>query len=148
MLFGSSGSDLLFAGGANADLLIAGSGNETLSGLGSTGANVFYRGQRPDLLGGGAGAETFFAGRGSSTVIGGTGADLYGFINGFGGGTSRVRVQRREGRPHLVAGIWHERGAGGARYASVAGGSTTLTLSDHTSVTFIGVAGLNAANFV
>ncbi len=32
--------------------------------------------------------------------------------------------------------------------ATVAGGSTTLTLSDHTSVTFIGVTGLNAANFV
>ena len=39
--------------------------------------------------------------------------------------------------------------SGGARVAtSVAGGSTTLTLSDHTSVTFIGVTGLNAANFV
>ncbi|MGH7211957.1 MAG: hypothetical protein ACREF1_10925, partial [Acetobacteraceae bacterium] len=32
--------------------------------------------------------------------------------------------------------------------AAIAGGNTTLTLSDHTQVTFVGVTGLNASAFV
>ncbi len=149
VLFGSSGSDLLFAGGANADLLIAGSGNETLSGLGSTGANVFYAGAGADLLGGEAGAETFIAGHGSSTVIGGTGSDLYGFINGFGGGSETVFGFNAAKGDHIsLQGYGANAVQAALGSATVAGGSTTLTLSDHTSVTFIGVTGLNAANFV
>jgi Ca2+-binding RTX toxin-like protein len=140
---------LVFAGGANADLLIAGSGNETLSGFGSTGANVFFAGAGNDLLAGGAGAETFLAGHGSSTVIGGTGADLYGFINGLGGGSETVLGFSVAKGDHIsLQGYGANAAQSALAGATVAGGSTTLTLSDHTSVTFIGVTGLNAANFV
>ena len=85
-IFGGGAGDALFADGAAPDLLVAGAGNETLSGIGSTGANVFFGGSGADLIGGGAGSEMFVAGSGTATILGGSGADLYGFRNGFSSG--------------------------------------------------------------
>jgi hypothetical protein len=147
-MFGSSGSDLLMAGGAQANLLVAGSGNETLTGSGSTGANVMYAGSGNDLLGGGAGNETFFAGHGNATVIGGSGADLYGFINGLAGGTETVfGFSTAKGDAIALQGYGPGEAQNDLANAVVAGGNTTLTLSDHTQVTFVGVTNLNASAF-
>ena len=143
-MFGSSGSDLLAAGGLTANLLIAGSGNETLTGIGSLGANVMFAGAGNDLLGGGTGKETFFAGHGNATVIGGTGADLYGFINGFAGGTEAVfGFSTAKGDLISLQGYGANEVQNDLANATVAGGNTTLTLSDHTQVTFMGVTGLS-----
>ncbi len=148
-MFGSSGSDLLMAGGARANLLIAGSGNETLTGIGSIGGNVMYAGAGNDLLGGGAGKETFFASQGSATVIGGTGADLYAFVNGLAGGTETVfGFNTGKGDAINLQGYGANEAQNDLANAVVAGGNTTLTLSDQTQVTFVGVTGLNASAFV
>jgi Ca2+-binding RTX toxin-like protein len=148
-MFGSSGSDLLAAGGAGANLLIAGSGNETLTGVGSTGNNVMYAGAGTDLLGGGAGNETFFAGHGNATVIGGSGADLYGFVNGLAGGTETVfGFNTAKGDAISLQGYGPNEAQNDLANAAVGGGNTTLTLSDNTQVTFVGVTGLNASAFI
>ena len=147
-IFGSSGSDLLFAGGSNPDLLAAGSGNETLSGLGSSGDNVMWAGAGTDLMGGGSGDETFFAGQGSATIISGSGADLFAFVNGQAGG-SDVVVGFNPGQGDRVdlQGYGANEVQNALAGATVANGSTTITLSDHTSITFAGVSNLTQSAF-
>ncbi len=147
-IFGGKGSDALFAGGTQADLLIAGSGNETLSGLGSSGNNVFYAGAGDDLLGAGAGSETFIAGHGATTVIGGSGADLYGFINGLAGGSETIEgFDAAKGDRIALQGYAAGEAATDLANAQVSGGNTVLTLSDHTQVTFVGVTSLDIGTF-
>ena len=134
-MFGSSGSDLLMAGGTRANLLVAGSGNETLTGVGSIGGNVMFAGSGNDLVGGGAGPETFFAGHGNATVIGGSGADLYGFVNGLAGGTETVfGFGTAKGDLISLQGYGANEAQNDLANAVVAGGNTTLSLSDHTQV--------------
>ncbi len=147
-IFGSSGPDLLFAGGSNPDLLAAGSGNETLSGLGSSGNNVMWAGAGTDLMGGGSGDETFFAGQGNATIISGSGADLFAFVNGQAGG-SDVVVGFNPGQGDLVdlQGYGANEVQNALGGATVANGNTTITLSDHTSITFAGVSNLTQSAF-
>ncbi len=145
-IWGGGNGDLLFAAGSAADLLIAGTGNETLVGVGSTGDNVFYAGPGNDLLGGGAGNETFIGGTGSETVIGGSGADLYAFINGLSSGGNDVifGFDAAKGDRVLLDGY----GANPVASQSSGGGSTTLVLTDNTTITFEGVANLPNSAFV
>ena len=108
-----------------------------------------YAGSGTDLLGGGAGNETFFAGHGNATVIGGSGADLYGFVNGLAGGTETVfGFNTAKGDLISLQGYGPNEAQNDLANAAVAGGNTTLTLSDHTQVTFMGVTNLNASAFV
>ncbi len=148
-IFGSSGSDLLVAGGSNADFLIAGSGNETLTGLGSTGNNIFYAGAGNDLLGGGSGNETFFGSHGNSTVIGGSGADLYAFVNNVFAGGNETIFGFNTGKGDLIAlqGYGANEAQNDLANQKNVGGSTVLTLSDHTQITFVGVSSLNINAF-
>ena len=123
-------------------------GNETLSGIGSSGNNVMWAGAGSDLMGGGSGNETFFAGQGNAAIIGGSGADLFAFVNGHGRGRLMSSgIQPRPGRSGGPPGLWGRRGADDLAGATVANGSTTITLSDHTSVTFAGVSNLTQSAF-
>jgi Ca2+-binding RTX toxin-like protein len=148
-IFGSSGPDLLFAGGSNPDLLAAGSGNETLSGVGSSGNNVMWAGAGTDLMGGGSGNETFFAGQGSATIIGGSGVDLFAFVNGQAGGSDVISgFNPDQGDRVDLQGYGPDEVQNALAGATVANGSTTITLSDHTTVLFVGVTDLTASAFV
>ncbi len=145
VLFGIASGDLLLAGGASTDELVAGAGNETLSGLGSSGAVVFYGGPGNDLMGGGSGPGTFIAGTGDETMLAGSGPDTFYFASGA------------PGRADLVFGFDPGQGDMLALYGAdpaavlagqvVSGGSTVLTLPDHSTITFAGVSGLTAAAF-
>ncbi len=148
-LFGVANGDVLFAGGSAADVLVAGAGNETLSGLGSSGDNALYGGSGNDLMGGGAGSETFFAGTGSDTMIAGSGSDLFAFVNGGAGGTDLIEAFNAGGGDRVTL---QNYGADAVQSAlgsaTVAGGSTAITLPDHTTIFFQGVTNLTSAAFV
>jgi Ca2+-binding RTX toxin-like protein len=90
----------------------------------------------------------FFAGTGSATMTGGAGTDLYAFFKGQAGGTDLI-TDFKAGIDHVTL---QNYGAGAAaaalQTAKVSAGSTTITLSDGTQVTFQGITHLNSSSFV
>ena len=84
---------------------------------------------------------------GNATVAGGAGADLFGFFSGSGGGTITVTdfsAADRIGLYGFAAGAQAAALAG----ATVAAGSTTVTLADSTRVVLTGYTSLTASQFV
>ena len=176
-ILGGGNGDVLFAGGAAGDEIAAGPGSETLSAAGSTGNDVFFGGTGNDVIAAGAGndsvvagpgAPTIFAGAGNAaifagsgadlivlgagagyvqmgtgnaTVFGGTGADLFGVIDGQAGGSDAI-AGFKNGTDHIRL-----QGYASAPAISAAG-NTTITLSDHTQITLLGVSHLAPSTFV
>jgi Ca2+-binding RTX toxin-like protein len=128
-LFGGGDGDQLWAVGLQAQALYAASGNETLNGALSRGADTFY---------GGTGATSIIGGQGGDTFVfteGQAGSDT---ITGFAHGRDTVDLQGY--RPSEVANA--------LKHAEVKDGSTTITLPDQTSITFVGITDLTAGDFV
>jgi Ca2+-binding RTX toxin-like protein len=129
VLFGGAGGTITLFGAGNNNALVAGAGNETLNGGGATGNNVF------------------FAGSGNAAMTGGSGTDLFGFAMGGAGGSDSIVNFTGQDRLLLVG-----YGAGEVQNAvntqTHSGGSTMLTFSDHTTVTLVGVAAVNATSFL
>jgi 2',3'-cyclic-nucleotide 2'-phosphodiesterase (5'-nucleotidase family) len=147
-IFGGGDGDALYAGSGGAVIVAAAQGNATLTAAFGGGASVLYAGGGANLLAGGTGNDVLVAGRGQAILIGGAGADLFAVRNGQAG--SQVVVadfNLAQGDRVLLRGY-----AGGAQAALAAatasGGSTLLTLSDGTRVTFQGVTGLTVSAFV
>jgi len=146
-IFGGGNGDTLFSGTGGGVIVAAATGNVTLSGSASGAAATFYAGGGANVIGGGAANEVFVAGRGQATMFGGAGADSFVFVNGRAGGQVVLGdFNQAAGDRVLLQGY-----AGGAAAAlagaSVGGGSTVLSLSDGTRVTFQGVTGLTASAF-
>lgn len=176
-ILGGGNGDVLFAGGAAGDKLAAGPGNETLSGVGSMGNDVFFGGAGNDVIAAGAGndsviagsgAPTIFAGTGNTAIFAGSGADLIvlgggaGFVqmgtgnaavfagtgtdlfavdNGTAGGSDTI-IGFKNGTDHIAL-----QGYSLAPAISSAA-NTTITLSDHTQITLLGVSQLASSTFV
>jgi uncharacterized protein (TIGR03118 family) len=148
-IFGGGSGDELFANGASADVIAAGAGNETLSGGSGTGANVFFAGSGNDIIGGGSGNETFVGGTGNATIFGGSGADFYGFINGqSSGGTDLiVNFDSAKGDAVVLSGYGPSELANALAGATTSAAGVTITLSDHTAITFTGLSQLTSSDF-
>ena len=148
VLFGGGNGDVLSARGFASTTLIAGSGNETLTGANSTANNLFYaiaaNGGNASLQGGN-GADTFVVAGGNTTVNGGPGQDLIGIVASGGGNLTITSFNSAERVTLLNYGANEVSPA--LSTASV-GASTTLTLSDSTRVTFVGVTNLNSSSFI
>ena len=130
-------------------LLYAGSGNETLLGSLSTTSNLFVAGSGNDLIFGGAGADTFVAGTGAATITAGAGADVFMFnaaasagaqitITDFNPGVDFVRLNNYGGAN--TAGPL-------AAAATRVGTGSRVTLSDGTTITFLGVPSVTSGFF-
>ncbi len=147
---GGGNGDQLFAGGSTKQVINAGSGNETLSGVLASGNDLFKAGSGSDEIDLGAGRDTVVAGSGSATVNGGTATDVFRFvfqqnsplrtevINGFKAATDTVNL------------VGYQANEGAERPPQTrprAAGSTTITLSDRTQITFAGVTDLKTTNF-
>ncbi len=160
---GSSGRDLLVAGvgastvvgtdgntivglGTSPDMLVAGTGNETLVGSSGGGNDQMFANSGNDALFGGTGNDTFVASTGTAQMVGGSGQDLFIFVNGAAGGIDTI-WNFQQGQDHVALFGY---GRGIVRFllntASVAGGSTTITLPDNTHITFGNVAQLNSSD--
>lgn len=149
-VFGGGSGDVLFAAGSASDALVAGSGNETLSGLGSSGDNVFFVGPGADLIGGGGGNAVFYGGPGQATVVGTGGRDLYAYAKGVfaGGATTIMGFDPAKGDRIALQGYAAGEVQNDLARANVSAGSTALTLSDGTALEFVGVVNLTSADFV
>ena len=148
VLFGGGNGDVLMARGFAVTTMVAGGGNETLTGASSSANNIFYaiasKGGNASLQGGN-GADTFVVAGGNTTVNGGPGQDLIGIVASGGGNITITSFNAAE-KVTLVNYGANE--AARALSTASVGASTTLTLSDSTKVTFVGVTNLNSSSFV
>ncbi|MFT8633846.1 calcium-binding protein [Novacetimonas hansenii] len=118
-----------------------GSGNELFDGSNSTGDITAI---------GGSGHNTLIGGSGNDTMSGANGINDFIFIKGHAGGQDIIKdfgkssgnVVQLSGYNMTQASLQDMIAA-----ATVAGGNTTVSLSDHTRVTFVGVTDLGAQNF-
>ena len=145
-VFGGTGSDTFFGGKGTAEvhggtggdnLLIAGAGNATLFGGGNG-----------DQLFGGLGNDTFVASTGTATITAGSGTNLFVFTDGQAGGTASIQgFTSGSGRIDLQ-GYGKNEVANALKSQTVAGGTDTITLSDHTTISFASVNSLTASDFI
>jgi Ca2+-binding RTX toxin-like protein len=153
-ILGGDGESVFHGGSDGHNLLIAGSGAATLFGAGD--GDLLEAGGDHQKLIAGAGAETLnavfgnqttlVAGTGNSTMIGGFGKDVYEFVNGQAGGHVAV-LDFTSGQKIDLDGYGHAEIANAVATQTHAGGATTITLSDHTTITFSGVASLTKGDF-
>ncbi|MDE2517036.1 MAG: hypothetical protein KGL12_13495 [Rhodospirillales bacterium] len=154
---GGSGNAVVHGGSDGANLLIAGTGAATLYGAGK-GDQLFASGSHGQELVAGAGNETLnaalssgndtlAAGSGNATMVGGIGHEVFLFTKGEAGGhdlvmnfTAGDKIDLSGYGPHAVAQALASQ--------TLKDGSVTITLGDHTKVTFSGVTSLSASNFL
>lgn len=159
VLVGIANGDVLTAGQTGAELLQAGAGNETLDGSGSTGNNAYYTGNNANVNGAtfyavtqvttGAGTSTVFGSTGFSTVTAGSGNTTFEFVQGLAAGGT-MTITNFDPAHEQVRLYGYAAGTAQAAIAGaqVAGGSTTITLSDNTRIVFQGyTGGLNGNSF-
>lgn len=147
-LYGGGNGDQLYSNGVQGQVLHAGAGNETLSGAFSGGADTFYGSSGRTQIIGGFGNDTFVAGSGAATVTAGLGQDMFVFNNGQAGGRELINA--------FVSGQDTIDLQGYGKHAidkaldsqQVKGNTDTITLSDNTKVTFVGVTNLTASDFI
>jgi len=138
-LFGGGvASDVTFLGSLGGAYYIAGGGNETLNAAGSSVSNTLWGGTGSASLVGGSAADTLIAGSGSATLGGGAGDNIFTFLNDLTGGAQDFITDFTTSDTLALFGY------GSNPYtATVSGGDTTLTLSDNTKITFVGIDNIN-----
>jgi Ca2+-binding RTX toxin-like protein len=148
-LFGGGNGDQLYAAGDDKQELHAASGNETLSGAFASGHDTFFGGSGSDQIFGGFGHNTFVAGTGSATVTASPGSmNLFDFMKAVGGGSELVMGLTDVSQVHIdLVGYGENEVKFALDHQSVSDGSVTVTLSDHTTVTFQNVGLLSNRNF-
>ncbi len=128
-LFGGGNGDDLIAHGSAAQALHAGVGNETLFG------------------GASSGHDTFFGSSGNATITAGIGTNQFVFTDGQAGGTASIQGFM-SGRDTIdLMGYGKNAVAQALKSQTSSHGSSTITLSDHTTITFAGVGSLSASDF-
>jgi len=147
-LVGAGDGDILKAGiGSPGQVLRAGLGNETLEG--GSGSDTFYgggKGSSTQIIGG-TGNDTFFSAGGTATVTAGAASNLFVFtksdpggsdvIQGFISGLDQIGLEGFKGNEVARA----------LKSQTVVDGNDTITLSDHTTITFVGVTSLSESDF-
>lgn len=149
-LVGGGNGDQLYAAGDKAQALHAASGNETLSGAFASGRDTFYGGSGSDQITGGFGKNTFVAGAGAATVTAIPGStNLFEFMKAVGGGSELVMGLTDASQVHIdLVGYPSDEVRYALAHQTTKDGSVTITLTDHTTVTFQNIASLSAGNFV
>ena len=144
-LFAGAGQDLTYVDGSNttagANIMAAGAGNETLdAGAASYGVDL-AAGKGSDVLIGSNGDDIFFGGSGFATMTGNGGSDAFIFGNtaGHTGGTDII-TDFNSSDNFVLCGYGDNAAQNALNAASVSGGSTVVTLSDNTTITFLNVA--------
>jgi Ca2+-binding RTX toxin-like protein len=150
-IFGNAGSSVTYFGSqnfANANnLIVAGSGNETLNAYWSVGKDTIIAGSGNASIIGGFGADTFIGGSGSSTFVAGTGANVFEFQAASVGGTDVISQFNVNLDKIALSGYASTQASTAVAGQVNAGGSTTITLSDSTKITFLGVSRVDSTIF-
>ncbi len=145
-VFGGGDGDVLYAEGEKKQELHASGGATTLFGALAGGDNSFYAGAGNTMITGGFGDDRFVAGLGDSTIFGGPGKDVYNFIDGISGGADVIYGFDKNDRIDLDGygkGAIHDVLASQVKVA----GGLQVTLSDSTTVTFMGLSSLTKSSF-
>jgi hypothetical protein len=143
-LYGGADGAIDYSGTAGGLQYEAGSGNETLDASGSTTNDLIYGGLDPtgrNSIVGGAGTDTIVGGAGNDTLVGGSGHDLFTFVSANGAGAPNDLVVNFNGNDTVwLVGYGAAAAAAAVGTAASSDGSTTVTLSDNTTITFAGLA--------
>jgi hypothetical protein len=124
---GAGDGAVVSATGYRSEVLAAGAGNETLIA--------------------GAGNDTMAAGNGSTEMIGGAGNAIFQFVNGAAGGTVTIE-NFVSGRDFVTLRDYgFDADVDALATEVVVGGSATVTLPDHSRITFANVASLTVNDF-
>jgi plastocyanin len=146
-MVGGGNGDVLTVANSAPDVLVATSGAETLNASGSSGTVVLFGGSGADVISLGSGTDVYVAGSASASVYAGSGVGLLAFFDGIAGGSTTVSGFTA-GKDFLTLQGY---AAGAAQAAlqgeKIAGGNTTISLSDGTQIVLVGVNGLSAASF-
>ena len=148
---GASGGAFTYVNTTTGGLFYAGrNGAETIDASLSKGTNTIYGALDPNghnLLVGGAGTDYINAGEGADTLLGGGGQNEFFFWSNYGGPAAQHVIGDFSAIDTVVLANYGS-GAAGAAIASAttAGGSTTITLSDNTRITFTGLTNSAALN--
>lgn len=162
-IYGSSGLDLHLNSTSGESLFVATVGNQTLDGASSIfGLHAFGAndGTTTQTFIGGSASDTLVAGTGNATLTGGSGAaNVFGFRNGVAGsdytitdfgsaaGNSVLLVHYDEGYLKNGQGYTKENFQKVLDAAEHNNGNTTITLSDNSRITFVGVDKLTVDQF-
>jgi Ca2+-binding RTX toxin-like protein len=151
-LFGGSGQNLTYYDASNttpdSTILAAGAGNETLNAGGAKNGVELAAGVGTVTMIGTSGNDVFFGGSGVATMVGNGGTDMFQFASasepgGQHGGTNIITDFTSSDSFNTVG-----YGAGAAQSAltaaTVAGGNTTVKLSDGTTIEFLGITNPNS----
>ena len=126
--------------------MAAGAGNETLNAGSSDTNNTLAGGTGADTLISGSGNDVFWAGTGGDTMTGGAGSDAFNFVKGNAGGHYVITDFTSSDGVNLL-GYGADAATNALASASTSGGSSVISLSDSTQITFLDVTHLNASNF-
>jgi Ca2+-binding RTX toxin-like protein len=143
-LFGAAGQDITYTDGSStttgANIMAAGAGNETLNAGGAQyGVRMAAGSGSVDMIGS-TGSDTFFGGSGTATITGNGGSDwlVVGSVPGHTGGTD-IFTDFSSNDLFVVCGYGADAAQNALNAATVAGGNTTVRLSDDTTITFLGI---------
>jgi len=147
MMSGASGLDLVFANSTAAtNVFNAGAGNETLNGANAAGGFAFFGDTNTadassinDTVVGGAGNDYFATGGGMENFVAGSGAAIF-EINTVSGG-AMITIQDFSANDSVSF-------AGSITGSTVADGNITYTLSDGTTVDFIGITSIPTGHII
>jgi hypothetical protein len=134
IMFGGSGSSIIFNSASPiGGFMIAGSGNETLNASGAGGAVTFggSGGGGAESLVGSQQGDVFFVDNGSDTMTGNGGNDTFSFIQSNTDGGKDFITDFNSNDALFLTGYDSTASA-----FSTSSSGLTLTLSDHTSITF------------
>lgn len=147
--FAGGNNDTLVSSGAAGGYLIGSTGSENLDASRGAGLQQIYAGSGNDTLEGGSGTNVMVLGSGVATAFGDSGSTLYEALNGHAGGSMTI-VDWNPAIDYL--GLYgYGAGADQAALASQrsdGAGNTVVTLSDHTRITFLGVAAIDPAHIL
>jgi Ca2+-binding RTX toxin-like protein len=144
-LYAAAGQDLTYVDGASttpgANIIDAGAGNETLDASGAQyGVKLGAGTGSVDMIGS-TGDDVFYGGAGAATMTGNGGSDVFFFGNTVGhtGGTNII-TDFNANDMFEVSGYGANAAQTALNSATVAGGNTSVRLSDDTTITFLNVA--------
>ena len=153
-IFGANGLDAVVNSTAGTSLFVANEGNETLDGASSAfGIHAFgtTTGTGNQLFIGGSASDTLVGGVGNATLQGGSGAaNVFGFRDGIAGADYTISDFGSAAGNSVLLVNYGYTDADLQKVldsASHKDGNTTVTLSDQSQITFVGVDSLNTSQF-
>jgi len=151
-VYGAAGLNAVVSATSGHVLFASMGGSETVNGASSTTALHAFGNSGYTVFIGGSAADTLVGGALGNVMTGGSGsANLFAFVDGTNGGSSVVTDFGSAAGNQIALYDYGYQNNNGLQTlldsATVAGGNTTLKLSDNSTITFLNVTDLNSGDF-